>query len=90
MKAAGGSRKTTATDGTDLGAAVWSAICSLDTPSRQVFLLVRFQQHSVELAAKTLQIPTAEARRLLAQATQHVESHTGLGRQKPVAHDRKR
>jgi DNA-directed RNA polymerase specialized sigma24 family protein len=67
-------------DNIDLGAAVWSAVSQLEPRSREVFLLVRFQQHSLEMAATALGLSPAEVGRLFAQATQEVDTRIGLSR----------
>src|ERR1017187_533877 len=71
-------------DNIDLGAAIWSAVAQLEPRSREVFLLVRFQQHSPEMAAAALGLSPAEVRRLLAQATQEVNTRIGLSQRQPA------
>jgi DNA-directed RNA polymerase specialized sigma24 family protein len=71
-------------DEANLGAIIWSAVAQLESRPREVFLLMRFQQHSLEYTAKVLEVSPADAGRLLAQATQEVNARILRAQQQPA------
>ena len=60
-------------DDADPAAAIWSAISRLDSHSRQLFLMVKFERYPLKSAAAALGWPLPEAKRLLAQAKKIVD-----------------
>ncbi len=73
----------TSVDNSDIGAIVWGAISHLEPRSRELLLLVRFQRRSVEFAAKSMGIPVADARRLLAHALREVTARIDVPSRQP-------